>query len=95
MANFTVDSAEMDTAVAGTVTSMENVRTEVSTMLARLQELQTTWTGGASSSFQTVVDDWRATQLRVEESMELISSALGTAAQSYATVEQDVSAMFR
>lgn len=95
MANFMVDSVELDTAVAGTITSMENLRMEVSGMLARLEGLQASWTGGASSSFQLVVEDWRMTQTRVEDSMTLINGALGTASQSYASVESDVQAMFR
>lgn len=94
MAVFSVDSDEMDLTVTNTQTSIETVRAEVQTLLTRLEGLQTTWQGGASSAFQAVVEDWRATQLTVEQSLENINAALGTASASYGNVEQDVHAMF-
>lgn len=95
MTSYMVDSAELETAVAGTYASMDAVRTEHAGLLARLEGLQASWTGGASAAFQLAVEDWRAAQLRVEESMGLINGALGSAATSYASVETDVQALFR
>lgn len=94
MADFRVDSGELELAVARVESSMESVRAEVAGMLANLGALEGTWTGQAASSFQLVVEDWRGAQARVEESMTLIGGALGTAARSYGAVEQDVAAMF-
>lgn len=94
MAVFSVDSDEMDLTVSSTQTSIENVRSEVQTLLTRLEGLQSTWQGGASSAFQAVVEEWRGTQLTVEQSLENINAALGTASTNYGSVEQDVQAMF-
>ena len=45
-------------------------------------------------AFQAVVADWNATQLRVEESLNAINSALGQAGQQYADIESANARLF-
>ncbi len=64
-------------------------------MLAHLTQLQSSWTGTAAIAFHTVVEQWRATQLQVEDSLGSISAALATAGQQYAEAEQLSASLFR
>jgi early secretory antigenic target protein ESAT-6 len=57
--------------------------------------LQGSWSGAAASAFQSVVSDWRATQLRVEESLGSIGHALGAAAQQYQDAETANARLFQ
>ncbi len=73
---------------------MDSVRAEVAGLMARLNALESSWSGGASAAFQQAVQQWRATQQQVEQVMGSINQALGVAASSYGNVEQDVQRMF-
>lgn len=87
MTRYQVDS-EAVVAANGTIrAAMGRIQGEVSGLLGQLTSLQSSWTGQAAAGFQTVVGDWKATQARVDESLALISTALGQAGQSYAEVE--------
>lgn len=88
MTQFHVDSDALSARSAAVRGSIERIRAEVDTMQHGLQELQSTWTGQASASFQSLVVDWRSTQARVEASLESINSALGNAALQYAQAEE-------
>lgn len=94
MAQFNVDSEALalkSNAVRG---SIERIRAEVDAMQRGLQELQSSWTGQASATFQALVVDWRATQVKVEASLESINTALGNAALQYAEAEQANTRLF-
>ena len=58
-------------------------------------DLQNSWRGQASTSFQGVVADWRGTQDRVRQSLQDIGTALSSAGQQYSEVEQRAARMFR
>ncbi|MBU4465417.1 MAG: WXG100 family type VII secretion target [Actinobacteria bacterium] len=95
MAVFSVDSDAVlsaTTVVRGTVDRLE---AEASALLGQLTQLQASWTGTASLTFQSVVDDWRATQRQVEATLSAIHVALGAAGRQYADVEQTAIGMFR
>ncbi len=87
MTRFQVDSEAVATATSAVRASADRIQGEVSGLLGQLTALQGSWTGQASVGFQAVVGDWRATQARVEESLALISAALGQAGNAYAKVE--------
>lgn len=94
MPRFEVDS-ELVAQASGTVrNSVERIRQEVAAMHGHLQNLQGSWRGGASDAFQSVVLDWKATQQRVEESLEGINAALAQAGTQYADVEAANQRMF-
>jgi 6 kDa early secretory antigenic target len=77
--------------VQGTIGRLQS---EVNTMQAGLRELESLWTGSASANFQQLVSDWRATQLKVEESLASINAALAQASQQYAQAEEANARMF-
>jgi 6 kDa early secretory antigenic target len=94
MAVFHVDSEALNAksmAVQGTIGRLQS---EVNTMQAGLRELESLWTGCASANFQQLVSDWRATQLKVEESLASINAALAQASQQYAQAEEANARMF-
>ena len=95
MAVFSVDS---DAVLAGTATvrgTIERLQAESQSMLAQLTQLQSSWTGSASIAFHGVVDQWRATQRQVEESLTGISAALAAAGRQYADTELSTTSLFR
>ncbi len=95
MAVFSVDSdavAASTVAIRGTI---DRVQAETNAMLVQLTNLQGTWTGSASVAFQSVVDQWRATQRQVEDSLAGINTALSAAARQYADAETATTSLFR
>jgi WXG100 family type VII secretion target len=94
MTRYQVDSEAVAAATAQARAAMGRIQGEVSGLHAQLVDLQSSWTGAAAAAFQGVVGDWRATQQRVEESLGEINAALGRAAELYADVEQQNTALF-
>ena len=94
MSRFEVDSAQVAQAGAAVRGSTAAIRTEVGAMMRHLVELQASWRGGAADAFGSVVADWSATQLRVEESLDQITAALSAAAASYAEAELQATRLF-
>jgi len=88
MTRYTVDSEAVAAATAAIRGTVARIQGEVSGLHGQLVALQGSWTGQASVQFQSVVSDWKLTQARVEESLGLISAALGQAGLQYAEVEQ-------
>lgn len=90
MASFTVNTER----IAGSATDIahisEEVESSVASMMSRLTELQSEWTGAASGSFQELVSDWRSTQRTVKESLDDIARVLREAGQTYSTTEDGV-----
>ncbi|NYE19575.1 WXG100 family type VII secretion target [Microbacterium immunditiarum] len=95
MAVFSVDSDAVLSATAAVRGTIDRLQGETQAMMSQLTQLQSTWTGGAAAAFQTVIDEWRATQRQVEESLSGINAALGVAAQQYADAEQATVNLFR
>ena len=95
MATFSVDSDAVfsaSTAVRGTI---DRLAGETHAMLSQLTQLQASWTGGASVAFLSVIDQWRATQRQVEDSLAAINGALHLAGRQYAEAEQASLTLFR
>ena len=94
MAQLVVDSETIAAKAAQAKTQVANISAEVTGMTASLQDLQGSWTGSASTNFQAVLDNWRGTQKRVEESITQINEALDRASVNYAETENANAAMF-
>ena len=94
MSRFEVDSAQVTQAGAAVAASAQQIGAEVDRMTRHLLELQSSWKGQASVSFQNVAADWRATQERVRASLEDIQRALAVAGQNYAQAEEAATRMF-
>lgn len=89
MSRFQVDSGAVEGASGAVATSASTISAEVDAMMRHLLELQSSWQGQASTSFQGVVTEWRATQEQVRTSLESIGQALATTGRTYETAEAD------
>ena len=94
MAQFIVDSEVIASKGAQAKAHVASITAEVNGMTASLQDLQSSWTGSASTNFQGVLDKWRATQRQVEESIAQINEALSRAGVNYSDTEQSNASMF-
>ena len=92
---FQVDTTRIGAASGDVQRISAEIESSVATMMARLTDLQDAWRGEASTRFQGVAQEWRATQTRVRDSLEHISRLLGQAGQQYAAAEQQNAALFR
>jgi early secretory antigenic target protein ESAT-6 len=92
---FQVDT-ERITAAAGTVQRISaDIDGQVTRMMGELTALQDAWRGEASGRFHAVAQEWRGTQAKVRESLDLIARTLGQAGRQYAAAEQQNAALFR
>ena len=95
MTQYQVDSDAVFATSGAARGSISRIQAEVEALHSQLAALQSSWTGQAASAFQLVVDDWKATQVRVEESLSAINTALGQAGQQYADIESTNALLFR
>lgn len=94
MSKFGVDVSQVSSASAVVRASVDTIRTDVSTMMRHLNDLQGSWTGSAAVAFAGVVAQWQATQVQVEAGLDSITTALDTSATAYAEVEALVRSQF-
>jgi early secretory antigenic target protein ESAT-6 len=94
MTRYQVDSDAVFTATGAVRGSISRIQAEVDALHGQLANLQGSWSGQAASAFQVVVNDWKSTQLRVEESLANINAALGQAGQQYADIEATNARLF-
>jgi early secretory antigenic target protein ESAT-6 len=95
MAVFSVDIDAVLAATGSIRGTIDRIQAETQSMMAQLTGLQSSWTGSASSSFHGAVEQWRATQRQVEESLAGINTALATAGRQYADAEMASAGLFR
>jgi 6 kDa early secretory antigenic target len=95
MAVFAVDSDSILTSTTAVRGTIDRLQAESNAMLAQLTQLQSSWTGSASAAFAGVVEQWRATQHQVEESLAAINASLATAGRQYADTELSAASLFR
>ncbi|HXD28047.1 WXG100 family type VII secretion target [Arthrobacter sp. JSM 101049] len=94
MGSFAANTDDMRGRAQAVQGTIERLRSEVDTMQAGLRDLESSWHGAAASNFQAVVADWRATQLKVEQSLTGINTALAHASQQYDEAEAANARMF-
>ena len=87
MAVYTVDSDAVLSATVALRGTIDRLQSESAGLHAQLVQLQASWTGSAAAAFQTVAEEWRATQRHVEETLASINHALESAGRQYADVE--------
>jgi len=95
MAVFSVDSDAVLASTAAVRGTIDRLQAESNAMLAQLTQLQGSWTGSAAVAFQGVIEQWRATQRQVEDSLTGISAALAAAGRQYADTELAAASLFR
>ncbi len=93
-AQFQVDTDRIAAASGDVARISAEIEGQVAVMGARLTGLQDAWTGSASAQFQGVVEQWRATQQQVRESLDSIGRVLGAAGAQYAETEAQAVRMF-
>ena len=79
MATYRVDSDRLQSASAAVNTSVTRIRESVGTMYANLQDLQSAWQGAAAARFKGVMEQWRAAQQQMEQSLQNIQQSMSRA----------------
>jgi len=92
---YTVDTEAVFAATGATKATMERLRAESLALKAQLTQLQSSWTGAASVAFQGCSDQWSAAQLHVEQVLDSIGTALGSAASQYSEADSYSASLFR
>ncbi len=95
MSVFTVDTEAVQAANTAALATMSRLQSESTTLMAQLTQLQSSWVGSASTAFQGCVEQWRTASVQVEQVLESIGSALGSAATQYADADQYSAGLFR
>ncbi len=95
MSVFTVDTEAVHAAHGAARATMERLQSESAALTAQLMQLQSSWVGTASNAFQSCAEQWRGAQLHVEQALESIGTALGSAATQYADADQYSASLFR
>lgn len=94
MAQFRVDSEQIQQAAAAVGTSVNSIREAVNGMYANLQQLQSVWTGSAATKFASTAGQWRAAQQQMEQSLEAIQQAMQHASGVYLDAETQATSLF-
>jgi len=92
---FTVDSEEVQAKSSAVHSTVARLQAETTALQSQLTDLQRTWTGQAAGAFQLSADNWRSVQIRVDEALSAIGSALAAAGSNYADAETSALSMFR
>jgi early secretory antigenic target protein ESAT-6 len=87
MTRYQVDSDEVLGASSAVRATISRIQSESSSLQGQLVNLQNSWSGQASTAFQGLALDWKATQNRVDETLGAVSQALTMAGQQYAEIE--------
>ncbi len=95
MSAFSVDSDAVFSATGAVRQTIDRLQADSQAMMAQLTQLQHSLTGMAAVAFQANIDQWRATQRQVEETLAGISTALASAGRQYADAEQLNLSLFR
>lgn len=95
MTVFAVDTDAVLVATTAARGTADRLQAESAAMMSQLMQLQGSWTGAASASFQACAEQWRAAQAQVEQALAAISMALGNAATQYAEADQYSASLFR
>ncbi|MFS0895289.1 WXG100 family type VII secretion target [Microbacterium sp. 179-I 3D3 NHS] len=95
MSVFTVDTEAVEAAHGAARATMERLRAESATLMAQLRQLPSSWSGSASTAFQSCADQWQGAQLHVEQTLDSIGTSLGAAATQYAEADHYSASLFR
>ncbi|WP_017178058.1 WXG100 family type VII secretion target [Actinomyces timonensis] len=91
---FSVDTQAVSDTATRTATRISTIQAEVDAMNSDIATLETTWSGTASMSMSSAAASWHLTQLRVQDSLDMLRAALGISADSYSSAESGNQALF-
>ena len=91
MALIKVTSEDLANASAQLSTGSQEIDTQLNTMHNLVQELVASdWQGAASSSFETLYQEWNTSAANLRQALDGISKLLANAASAYASTEQQI-----
>lgn len=91
MALIKVTSEDLANASAQLSSGSQEIDAQLSTMHSLVQELVASdWQGAASSSFESLYQEWNTSAANLREALNGISRLLSNAASAYASTEQQI-----
>ncbi len=91
MALIKVTSEDLANASAQLSSGSQEIDGQLNTMHNLVQELvNSDWQGAASSSFETLYQEWNTSAANLRQALDGISKLLANAASTYASTEQQI-----
>jgi WXG100 family type VII secretion target len=91
MALIKVTSEDLANASAQLTSGSQEIDAQLGTMHSLVQELVASdWQGAASSSFESLYQEWNTSAANLREALDGISKLLSSAASAYASTEQQI-----
>jgi WXG100 family type VII secretion target len=91
MALIKVTSEDLANASAQLNSGSQEIDAQLGTMHSLVQELVASdWQGAASSSFDSLYQEWNTSAANLRQALEGISRLLSNAASAYASTEQQI-----
>lgn len=85
--SFQTELPTMQTASAHVTEVNQAVQAQLSSFIARLEPLASTWQGGAAAQFQVTKQRWHDDASRLNQALARIAELLAQSQQTYATTE--------
>lgn len=91
MALIKVTSEDLASASAQLSTGSQEIQSQLTSMRNLVQSLVAAdWQGAASSSFESLYQEWNTSAANLQEALDGIAALLAKAAASYASTEQQI-----
>lgn len=91
-----VDTDDVASKASLVKSQASELESQLATLTSNMAALAETWTGTASSAFQSLYQTWKGQAAQMQSQLEAISVSLNSAGTNYANVEQqNASAMSR
>ncbi|MCI9890014.1 WXG100 family type VII secretion target [Micrococcales bacterium 31B] len=94
MSTFAVNAERVNASAAKCAVTSQEVRASVTSLMADLNDLRNSWSGGAAEAFNGLMAQWKTTQDQVFTNLDAIDQALKNASAAYAEVEMLNTRMF-
>jgi len=89
-----IDDATLHAAANDCRSAVENVTSEATKVRNARDNVAAQWAGGASNTFQSVIDAWLGDANKLMEAMNAISELLDKTATTHRTNEENQDSMF-
>lgn len=91
MSLIKVTSEDLSNASGQLTSGSQEIDAQLSTMHGLIQDLVASdWQGAASSSFESLYQEWNTSAANLREALDGISKLLSNAASAYASTEQQI-----
>lgn len=92
--NFRAELSTMHGAAQHVYDVNAQIQTQLSTLLARLDPLMSTWQGSAATSFQALKDRWHQDATQLNAALKAIGDGLVKSQASYNATEENTQQSF-